>query len=57
MNKQYKDYWQECVNCQGSAFDEILCKNEDCPIFYRRIKIKNDLEEKKKEFERFRWEF
>lgn len=57
MNKQYNDFWEECIECQGSNYNEILCKNEDCKIFYRRIKIKNDLQEKIKEFARFREQF
>ncbi len=57
MNKQYNDYWEECNECQGSDYNEILCKNEDCNNFYRRIKMENDLEIKMNEYQRFEWEF
>ena len=32
---------------------EVLCANVDCPIYYRRIKIKKEQEEKEKQMERF----
>jgi len=31
------------VKCQGSIAMEILCSNVDCPIYYKRLKVKNDL--------------
>ena len=29
---------------QGTRFDEIICSNNDCPIFYRRMKVISDIE-------------
>lgn len=37
--------WTECQRCQGSLHQDVLCASRDCPIFYRRTKVKNDLRE------------
>ena len=47
MKAEYQDLWTECQKCQGSNTEEILCENTDCPIYYRRIKVKNDIGLKK----------
>ena len=31
---------------------DILCSNADCPIFYKRRKVKKELEQKEKQIER-----
>lgn len=43
--KNYNDFWVECQRCQGSLHQDVLCTNRDCPIFYRRVKAKKNLEE------------
>ncbi len=43
--KQYADLWVQCQRCQGSLHQDILCMSRDCPIFYRRIKAKKNLNE------------
>lgn len=35
--------WVECQRCQGSIFNEVLCVNRICPIWYKRTKVKMDL--------------
>ena len=35
----------ECHKCQGSITMSLLCSN-DCPIFYKRIKVKKELTQK-----------
>lgn len=40
---EYKDLWNECVSCQGSVTMDVLCSNVDCPIYYRRIKVRKDM--------------
>ena len=32
---------------------EIICQNRDCPIFFRRIKVKKDLKEIQDKIKRF----
>ena len=49
----YADLWVECQKCQGSIMQEIICQNKDCPIFYKRIKVRKDLEEIREKMERF----
>jgi DNA polymerase delta subunit 1 len=39
----FSDCWTECQRCQGSIVDEILCENRDCPIFYRRTRVRKEL--------------
>lgn len=35
--------WTECQRCQGNLHVDVICMNRDCPIFYRRAKVKKDL--------------
>lgn len=43
--KVYGDLWVQCQRCQSSLHQDILCTSRDCPIFYRRVKAKKNLEE------------
>lgn len=29
--------------CQGSLLQDVICINRDCPIFYRRAKVKKEV--------------
>lgn len=40
---QFHECWTECQRCMNSVMNKIICINRDCPIFYIRTKIKNDL--------------
>jgi DNA polymerase delta subunit 1 len=51
--KNYADLWVQCQRCQGSLHEDILCSSRDCPIFYRRVKAKKNLEENREILERF----
>ncbi|CRG99029.1 DNA polymerase delta catalytic subunit, putative [Plasmodium relictum] len=44
-NKQNEFFqlWTECQRCQGNLHVDVICMNRDCPIFYRRAKIKKDV--------------
>ncbi|ETO08884.1 hypothetical protein RFI_28502 [Reticulomyxa filosa] len=42
--QNFNSLWTQCQRCQGSLTQEVLCSNRDCPIFYRRTKVKKDLE-------------
>ncbi|CAG9334215.1 unnamed protein product [Blepharisma stoltei] len=41
--KNFQELWAECQRCQGSVHQEVLCTNRDCPIFYRREKVRKDM--------------
>jgi DNA polymerase delta subunit 1 len=43
--KVYGDLWVQCQRCQSSLHQDILCTSRDCPIFYRRVKAKKNIEE------------
>ena len=51
--RMYADLWSQCQRCQGSILQEIICQNRDCPIFYRRYKVKKDLKSMKEIMDRF----
>ena len=42
--KNFQELWAECQRCQGSICQEVLCSNRDCPIFYRREKVKKEMD-------------
>ncbi len=39
----YNKLWTHCQACQGSYHQDVICSNQDCPIFYRRKKVQIDL--------------
>lgn len=41
--KEHSDLWTECQRCQGSLHQDVICVNRDCPIFYRRAKVKKEV--------------
>jgi DNA polymerase delta subunit 1 len=56
--KEFSRLWAECqrytirsycaftsYRCQGSITQDVLCTSRDCPIFYRRMKVKKDIAE------------
>ena len=45
FEKKYCDLWVQCQRCQGSLHQDILCQSRDCPIFYRRVKAKKQIED------------
>jgi len=51
--RMFADLWSQCQRCQGSILQEIICQNRDCPIFYRRYKVKKDLKNMKEIMDRF----
>eukprot|EP00746_Dinoflagellata_sp_MGD_P000697 gnl/MRDRNA2_/MRDRNA2_101258_c0_seq1.p1 gnl/MRDRNA2_/MRDRNA2_101258_c0~~gnl/MRDRNA2_/MRDRNA2_101258_c0_seq1.p1 ORF type:complete len:1045 (+),score=202.18 gnl/MRDRNA2_/MRDRNA2_101258_c0_seq1:77-3211(+) len=42
--QEYARLWTQCQRCQGSQHEEVICSNRDCDIFYRRAKVRHDLE-------------
>ncbi|KAI5950341.1 POL3 [Candida jiufengensis] len=43
LENKFSRLWTECQRCQGSLFQEVLCSNKDCPIFYMRKKVQKDV--------------
>jgi DNA polymerase delta subunit 1 len=50
---EYGRLWSKCQSCQGSFHREVICKARDCDIFYVRTRAKLDLEENRRNVERF----
>eukprot|EP01006_Ploeotia_vitrea_P018090 TRINITY_DN49354_c0_g1_i1.p1 TRINITY_DN49354_c0_g1~~TRINITY_DN49354_c0_g1_i1.p1 ORF type:complete len:742 (-),score=417.38 TRINITY_DN49354_c0_g1_i1:127-2136(-) len=50
---EFSQLWAECQRCQGSLHMEVLCSNSQCPIFYRRMKVKKELAQARTQLERF----
>uniref|UniRef100_T1H6A8 C4-type zinc-finger of DNA polymerase delta domain-containing protein n=1 Tax=Megaselia scalaris TaxID=36166 RepID=T1H6A8_MEGSC len=48
FEETFSRLWTECQRCQGSMHEEVLCTNSDCPIFYRRQKIRMELDSQTK---------
>lgn len=53
LQQEFGNLWTECQRCQGTVYQEIICSNADCPIFFRRSKVRKDLLEATKEMQRF----
>ena len=51
--RMFADLWSQCQRCQGSILQDIICQNRDCPIFFRRFKVKKDLKAMKEIMDRF----
>jgi DNA polymerase delta subunit 1 len=39
---QFSRLWSHCQDCQGNRHTEVLCVANDCPIFYKRAKVKKE---------------
>lgn len=50
--RNFQELWAECQRCQGSVCQEVLCTNKDCPIFYRREKVKKEMDYSKTELDK-----
>jgi len=51
---EYNRLWTNCQRCQGSLFQEVICSNRDCEIFYRRAKARRDVETVQESMSRLR---
>ena len=51
--KEFSNLWTECQRCQGSLLEEVICFNQDCPIFFKRFKAQKDVYAAIKAEERF----
>lgn len=53
MEKRFSRLWSQCQRCQGSLHQDVLCSNSDCPIFYMRKKVQNDMKSQDALVQRF----
>lgn len=49
----FEDVLRECQLCSKVESRTILCQNRDCHVFYKRLKVKKDLEEARDVYEKF----
>ncbi|KAJ1460963.1 DNA polymerase family B-domain-containing protein [Pelagophyceae sp. CCMP2097] len=50
---EFARLWTQCQRCQGSLHQDVLCTNSDCPIFYKRKKVQQDLKDSGAHLARF----
>ena len=53
LQKNFWELWTQCQRCQGSLIQEVICTNRDCPIFYKRKKIQNEITNGQKILDKF----
>ena len=51
--EEFNKLWAECQRCMGSVCQEVICSNQDCSIFYRRVKVQKDLKDANDHLARF----
>lgn len=53
LENKFSRLWTECQRCQGSLHQEVLCSNNDCPIFYMRKKAQKDVSQQALEMKKW----
>lgn len=53
LENKFSRLWTECQRCQGSLHQEVLCSNNDCPIFYMRKKAQKDVYQQMQEMRKW----
>lgn len=53
LENKFSRLWTECQRCQGSLHQEVLCSNNDCPIFYMRKKAQKDVHQQAQELQKW----
>ncbi|CCF60602.1 hypothetical protein KAFR_0K02460 [Kazachstania africana CBS 2517] len=46
LEEKFSRLWTQCQRCAGNLHTEVLCSNKNCDIFYMRVKVKKELQEK-----------
>ena len=54
LERDFALLWTGCQRCQGTPLHDVLCNNNSCPVFYRRVRVRNDLERAKETLDRFK---
>jgi DNA polymerase delta subunit 1 len=57
LETKFSRLWTQCQRCQDSLHQDVLCSNNDCPIFYMRKKAQKDLDEAFGRLDRFDYEW
>ena len=50
---EFSRLWTCCQRCQGSLAHDVLCSNQDCPIFFKRKRAQMDAEDANRIVQRF----
>ncbi|WFD23405.1 DNA-directed DNA polymerase [Malassezia equina] len=50
---EFSRLWTCCQRCQGSLAHDVLCSNQDCPIFFKRKRAQMDAEDTSRVIQRF----
>ncbi|WFD30639.1 DNA-directed DNA polymerase [Malassezia sp. CBS 17886] len=50
---EFSRLWTCCQRCQGSLSQDVLCSNQDCPIFFKRKRVQKDAEDASRVMQRF----
>jgi DNA polymerase delta subunit 1 len=50
---EYAGLLKQCSDCQGNLYEEVICSNADCEIFYKRLQVKKDVEKVENTLKRF----
>ena len=51
--ERFSSLWTTCQRCVKSLNEDIMCSNNDCKIFYRRVKAMHDVEKARETLDRF----
>lgn len=46
LQEKFSRLWVQCQRCAGNLHNEVLCSNKNCDIFYMRVKVRKELQEK-----------
>ena len=50
---EFNRLWTCCQRCQGSLPNDVVCSNQDCPIFFKRKRAQMDAEDANHVVQRF----
>jgi len=51
--REFSRLWTQCQDCQGSYNEKVLCTARDCPIFYMRTQVQQELKDANKVLDQF----
>ncbi|KAI8637673.1 DNA polymerase family B-domain-containing protein [Parasitella parasitica] len=57
LEVKFSRLWTQCQRCQESLHQDVICSNNDCPIFYMRKKAQKDMDEASERLDRFNYEW
>ncbi|KAI9472165.1 MAG: DNA polymerase family B-domain-containing protein [Benjaminiella poitrasii] len=57
LEVKFSRLWTQCQRCQESLHQDVICSNNDCPIFYMRKKVQKDMDEATERLDRFDYEW